>query len=558
MEQQAVFRNLANSLRSIIGLLDIEQNSQLRQDAIAICDYLENPIFRIAVFGPFNYGKSTLLNALLGKRTLPIDLIPTTGAAIHLGYGEELHTRITLTDGRDISESGTDILKQFAILDDQRRMRDDVARVEVFCAHPFLQTGVELLDLPGTDDREAQDVLVRDQLLTVDLIVQVLDARKLMTLGERENLRDWLIDRGIKTIVFVVNFLNLLEPEDQKQVYNRMLFVAESFRSELPNNISNIYRVDALPALRARLKGDTAAAQTTGLATFESALQSIAATKHENLGIRFPRVEAIANRVKQASEAKVQTLTAELATAEQKNKAKLEIKQKAQKLIQKGFSASISDFQGWLYLPKLLDQYKSELALALQNGTFSFWEQGAFKEAIAKYQDDIIKWVHQGCEFFDCASPVDLSISFPSAPEVILPEPPPQSSRAKDSGGVTPVAIATGLGWMFGGPMGAAVAGGATYLFNKNPSNLEPQNSSTSYLEQVTQVYAEAAENYLTRFSMEAFTALQHYEQLAAQIMTINLTEKPVKRTAQHHQLQLLETLLENLSQELEALKESF
>ncbi|EAM52207.1 hypothetical protein CwatDRAFT_5335 [Crocosphaera watsonii WH 8501] len=37
---------------------------------------------------PFNYGKSTLLNALLGEKTLPIDLIPTTGAAIYVKYGE--------------------------------------------------------------------------------------------------------------------------------------------------------------------------------------------------------------------------------------------------------------------------------------------------------------------------------------------------------------------------------------------------------------------------------------------------------------------------------------
>lgn len=66
---------------------------------------------------------------------------------------------------------------------------------------------------------------MRDQLNRADLVVQVLDARKLMTLGEREHLRDWLIERGIKTVVFVVNFLNLLEPQEQKEVSNRLRFV---------------------------------------------------------------------------------------------------------------------------------------------------------------------------------------------------------------------------------------------------------------------------------------------------------------------------------------------
>ncbi|MCP2728388.1 dynamin family protein [Limnofasciculus baicalensis] len=551
MKNSENYQNLANNLRAIIGILELDRTSPLYRDGIAICQYLENPIFRIAVFGPFNYGKSTLLNAILGQRTLPIDLIPTTGAAIHVRYGRELQTRITLTNSREITENGTDILKQFAILDDNRRMRDDVAKVEVFCPHPFLQTGVELLDLPGTDDREAQDALVREQLLTADLVIQVLDARKLMTLGEREHLRDWLMDRGIKTVVFVANFLNLLEPDEQKQVYNRLLFVAESFRSELPNNISNLYRVDALPALRARLKGDTAAAQITGLGIFESALQSIVAAKQEKTAIQFPRVEAIAISIQQAGETKAQAISAEITAAEAKDKAKLEIKQKAQKLIQKGFSASVSDFQGWLYLPKLIERYQSELASALQNGTFAIWEEEIFKIAIAEYQEDIIKWVNQASEFFDCHQPPELTIPFPNPPEIILPPPPLQPNTSKESGNVTPLAIATGLGWMLAGVVGAAVVGGATYLFGKGSNESEVPKSSVSYLDLVVQAYREAAKDYLTHFTTEAFAVLQEYEQIAETIINCHVKEEALKITTQHHQLQLLQTLLHNLSEDL-------
>ncbi len=558
MEQQEVCQELSNYLRSAIGLLDFEQNSPLRKDVISICDYLANPSFRIAVFGPFNYGKSTLLNALLGQRTLPIDLIPTTGAAISIKYGEVPFTRIKLVNGREIDEWGTDILKQFAILDDQRRMRSDVESVQVLCPHPFLKTGVELLDLPGTNDREAQDALVRDQLLTADLVVQVLDARKLMTLGERENLRDWLIDRGIKTVVFVVNFLNLLEPEDQKQVYNRLLFVAESFRAKLPNNISNLYRVDALPALRARLKGDGVAVQTTGLPMFESALYSIVAAQQEKLEVRFPRVEAIASQVKNALQVKAQSLATNLNTAETKHKAKGEIRQKAQKLIQKGFSASVSDFQSWLYLPKLIDRYQSEVALALQQGTFSTWERGVFKDAIAQHQRAIVKWVHQACEFFECNQPADLYISFPEQPQVFLPEPLQQATDAKQSGDVAPVALTSGLGWLLGGPVGAAVIGGATYLLNQInqiTDSEQPEAVPAYYLDELKQAYEDAASDYLTRFSTQTFSTLRQYEESAEKIINVPLTEEPLKLTTQHHQLQLLQALVDNLNQELESVR---
>ena len=201
MQQNKNYQQLVETFKSTTKLLNFESTSQLYRDVEAISNHLVNPNFRIAVFGPFNYGKSTLLNALLGNKTLPIDLIPTTGAAITVKYGSELQTRITLQNGKNIHRHGTDILKEFAILDDDRRMRNDVVSVEVLSPHPFLKTGVEFLDLPGTNDREEQNNLVKEQLLSADLVVQLLDARKLMTLEERENLRDWLLDRGIKTVI---------------------------------------------------------------------------------------------------------------------------------------------------------------------------------------------------------------------------------------------------------------------------------------------------------------------------------------------------------------------
>ncbi len=554
MQRPEIYQDLTDYLKSALGILELDKNSQLYRDTTSICDYLAKPTFQIAVFGPFNYGKSTLLNALLGNRALPIDLVPTTGAAIYVNYGEELRAKITLKDGTEISEPGTDVLKRYAILDDARQMRDDVAAVNVYCPHPFLQTGVELLDLPGTNDREEQDSLVRDKLLTADLVVQVLDARKLMTLGERENLRDWLSDRHINTVVFVANFLNLLEPDDQKQVYNRLLFVAESFRSNLPNNISNIYRVDALPALRARLKGDVAAAQTTGIASFESALQSIVAAQQEQLAVKLPRIEAIATKICQSLRAKAETVTAEIAAAQKKHKDKIEIKQKAEKLISKGFQASVSDFEIWLYQPTLLQRYQSEMALSLQEGSFDAWKL-KFQREVLHQQQTIAEWVNKACEFFDKEQPIALLISFPPSPQVTLPEPPPPPAQKSIDSEVAPVAIATGLGWLLGGPVGAAVVGGASYILNKRTGYEKPPESSEAYLNQVTEICSEAAKNYLARFSTDTFSMLQHYKEIAGKVICFQDSKEPLQTNIQQYQIQLINNLLENIASSLQMTK---
>ncbi|MGB3534235.1 MAG: dynamin family protein [Microcoleaceae cyanobacterium] len=548
MKQSTDTKSLTQLLKTAVGVLELEPNSQLVTEVNLICEFLENPSFRIAVFGPFNYGKSTLLNALLGNRALPIDLIPTTGAAIHVRYGDELKTKITLKAGEEIVENGTKILTEFAILDQNRRMREDVNRVEIFCPNSFLKTGVELLDLPGSNDREPQNQLVYEQLLTADLVVQILDARQLMTLQERENLKDWLIERGIETVIFVVNFLNLLEPNDQKEVLNRLRFVAESFRAKLPNNMSNLYRVDALPALRAKLKGDASAVQTTGLAMFESALQRLATHQQESTVIDDSRVQKTITCLQQILKDRVETISTKLEGFQQKEQSKIEIQQKAKTLIKKGFQSCFSDFQSWLYLPKLLDCYQSEIVKALEQGEFKTWETERFKPVVIKHQQNLMEWVSKACEFFKQEHPGELMMTYPEAPQVSVSPPPPQSP--KSSGSATPTVLATGVGWVLGGPVGAAVAGGATH-FLKKTLNSQQSIETTTQSNSVTQVYTNLAQNYLTHFSTEAFYTLDHYEKKFESLTHFHQAEKSSEFTYLYHQLQLFDALLNNLTQAL-------
>ena len=559
MEKQNNYQPLLESLQSLTGMLDLEPESTLHQDVISLGNYLANPIFRIAVFAPFNYGKSTLINALLGNRTLPIDLIPTTGAEIQVGYSDNLNTKITLRDGRIIKEEGTKILQEYARLDEQRCMRDDVTKVEVFCPHPFLKTGVEFLDLPGTDDREAQDNLVKEKLLTVDLIIQVLDARKLMTLGERENLRDWLLDRGINTVVFVVNFLNLLDAEEQKQVKHRLRFVAESFRSELPTGISNLYQVDALPALRARLKGDTNAAQTTGLATFETALQQIVQVQKQQQSQSLSRVIPIANQVIQIGEEKAKIIESEISLVQEKQQEKIAVLEKAQQLLRQGLERSISEFQGWLYLPKLLKRYQTEIAVSLRPENQDISKEISLRKAALEHQKNIMEWVNKAWEFFGQTHPGELTIDFLTTPQVNNPETntitSQETSQESSDDGMTPVAIATGIGLVFGGPVGGAFAGGASYVLRKAALKLKKSSSSTSSPdeEQLGLICAEAAKEYLQEFSKINNEKLEQYTKKAEKVFNFSPPKPSPEITSKSYQLQLLNNLLTSLKEELKA-----
>lgn len=557
MAQLDTYHNLLQTLQMTVGVLELRETDELRREVLTVANRVQKTALRIAIFGPFNYGKSTLLNALLGEKALPIDLIPTTGAAITVRYGLQLQTRICLQNNQEIVEQGTDILKQYAILDDNRRMREDVVSVEVSCPHPFLQTGVELLDLPGTNDREAQDALAKEQLLTADLVIQMLDGRKLMTLGEREHLRDWLLDRGIESVVFVVNFLNLLDPEDQKQVMNRMRFVAESFRSQLPPGISNLYRVDALPALRAQLKGDMATAQTTGLPMLETALQSIVqAYQTDGIPTQSKRAIALAKQLQLALQEKIAFVQSQVqADVQDRAQQRLEIKERAQKLIIKGFRESVADTKVWLDLPTLLRNHETGAQIALQQERFPAWLTETLKPTWLKHQREVVGWVHKACEFFNQPRPAELWFAFPSGPAPqSQPQPSTSSTQSKEDE-IAPVAIATGLGWLMGGPLGAAIFGGTGYVVNKL-ENIAVSKADLPKFEKNEESYQQAAHYYLTQFRAAALTALQEYQRTAEKIILTPVVEENAepKSYQNQHQLTLLQNTLTSLEDAIEAI----
>ncbi|MTJ50968.1 dynamin family protein [Dolichospermum sp. UHCC 0259] len=544
------YSELTDALKSTCKVLNLDKNSQLHQDVNSICNYLVNPNFKIAVFGPFNHGKSTLLNAMLGDRTLPIDLIPTTGAAITIKYGTTVRTRIMLVDGTEIYRSGTEILQQFAILDGNRQMRKDVISVEVFCPHPFLETGIEFIDLPGTNDREAQDNLVKDRLLGTDLVIQLLDARKLMTLGERENLRDWLLDRNIKTVIFVANFLNLLEPEEQKQVHNRLLFVAESFRADLPPGFSNLYRVDALPALRARLKGDTALANSSGLVAFETALQNLVGILQQNSGnVRLPRLQTISSQLQTLLVDKIDKCDQEIKIFDHKEKSKIEIKQKAQNLIYQGFQTSIYELETWLSLPNLVTKYQGDIAVALAENNLQSWQTGTFKKDLTELQNAVMKWLYQAYDFFKSERPEDLKIPFPNPPQLTLPE-KPNTINSSDLTEPGSIAVGSGIGWLLGGPVGAAVVGSISYVLSKNLQQ-DANSIKDSYHQQVAKICIGAAENYLSSFSSQGLSILAAYQQKAGKVIYFVETQEPLAVTQQREDLQRLQNQFNQLLAEL-------
>jgi GTPase Era involved in 16S rRNA processing len=213
----------------------------------------DSACLQVLLLGMFNRGKSTILNALLQAQVVPTGLVPLTGASIRVTYGPESSTRVLFKDGTEKLYPGTDVLEEVAVLSGGI-MRADIDQAVVEFPHPLLKAGMDLIDLPGVNDRPEQEDFVRRRLFTADLIIHVLSASDQWTLDERELLNDWVLAQGLRNIVFVVNRANLLDEDERDEAF---FAIRDGITTEfdLPSRpLELVYRLDALPALRAALR----------------------------------------------------------------------------------------------------------------------------------------------------------------------------------------------------------------------------------------------------------------------------------------------------------------
>ena len=69
-----------------------------------------------------------------------------------------------------------------------------------------------IYDTPGLNDHAEQDEAATRALDLADLVLLVVDIRRLGTLNERTVLDRWLKARGLDAVIVAANFMNLVPP----------------------------------------------------------------------------------------------------------------------------------------------------------------------------------------------------------------------------------------------------------------------------------------------------------------------------------------------------------
>ena len=141
---------------------------------------------RVLVAGEAKRGKSTLVNALLGRPLLPMGVTPLTALATTVRYGQEEGASAVFRGGR-VESFPLSALDDLVTERGNPGNRRNLASVTVVADAPVLARGVELVDTPGTGSVYAHNTAAAEAALeTMDAAVFVLTADPPVSASERE------------------------------------------------------------------------------------------------------------------------------------------------------------------------------------------------------------------------------------------------------------------------------------------------------------------------------------------------------------------------------------
>ncbi|HVA92580.1 MAG TPA: dynamin family protein [Chloroflexota bacterium] len=224
---------------------------------IPLREPLEQTDLVVAVAGDFKRGKSTLLNALIGRRILPTRVAPATAAPCVLRYASAIEIRVHYRDARPVESIAEEDLERYACIprpgeEEEVAFRPEIDHLEIGLPWAFPQD-VALLDLPGLNEEGGRAEMARLAVAGADAVLVVLAATQLLAEDELQFI-DSLWAEGQRTLVFAVNHLDQLDVYDLALVHRRAATLLAPYGGIMDHTI---FLVSARLAVNAICEGES-------------------------------------------------------------------------------------------------------------------------------------------------------------------------------------------------------------------------------------------------------------------------------------------------------------
>lgn len=277
--------------------------------------YITDEHFNLVVVGEFSRGKSSFVNAIIGKRILPSSKNPTTATlnVVENGISEPVYT-IHYHNGKSKTVNEQEFKKIIApeLLSNEKSKQAEyvskvgeiqkIKHIHIAVENELGKNGVTIIDTPGVNDLDSRrEQITFNYIPKADAAVVILSATQQLTASENKFIQERILKNDISKLFIVINFKDILSNEADCQ---RVLsFVGEKLKSVVPSN--RLFLVSAKEALAYKrkmngenLKSDItvpASLEETGFVEMEAALYDFLA--NERGSIKLERFKAILNSV---------------------------------------------------------------------------------------------------------------------------------------------------------------------------------------------------------------------------------------------------------------------
>ncbi|WP_303836691.1 dynamin family protein [Ruminococcus flavefaciens] len=246
---------LQQQINNLLLLKSIQKNNHLLTELDTLRLRISDNTFRIAVVGEFSSGKSTFINAIIGKNLLKHASSETTAAITYICNVEEGDSRegtceITFNDGEIIHFPDFQKLKEYTTVNDTCKVTEEIRYVTVYthflnCAYPIIITDTPGLN--GIADKHREITL--DEIRKAHMCIYLLSNNG-VKLSDSDFIKVLLQYQN--RFIFVQNFMDMLRTSEGETCESKLDKDRENLDICFQNTSTEVnYQLFGLSAVKA-------------------------------------------------------------------------------------------------------------------------------------------------------------------------------------------------------------------------------------------------------------------------------------------------------------------
>ncbi len=261
---------VADQLRVIREALKVLGQTEAERQCAELVVKLAEDRFVLAVLGQFKRGKSSLMNAIVGRQVLPTGVLPLTSAITVLKYGPIERLVIQRENSVFVDELPLSALADYVTEKSNPGNQKRVNTATLELPIPFLRRGLQFVDTPGVGSAIAANTATAYAFLPeCDAVLFVTSVDTPMTSLELDFLKD--IREYVDKVFFILNKTDLVAEAERAEL---VAYVSNTIESQTGHGSPRVFPVSARQGLEARATGDMLLYQQSGLKALEEALVS--------------------------------------------------------------------------------------------------------------------------------------------------------------------------------------------------------------------------------------------------------------------------------------------